>query len=157
MKFTFVTAEEFKNVSNFSRNGYISIEDIDTFLYMMLKNAATRLKMEFDILQKMVEDNNPDFFEFKSNYFKKNRYISSSSNEFLRWCTLLKIPMSEEQIKLKRSNNMTTTAKILPEPTHADCMQLFNTLSIEEKIKFIKEFEKVQIALTPAEISKLFN
>lgn len=36
--------------------------------------------------------------------------------------------------------------------THVDCMDIFNKLSAVEKIKFIMEFQNVEIKLSPAEI-----
>lgn len=55
---------------------------------------------------------------------------------------------------LSRSNVQATTKDETEtiSATHIDCLNLFNTLSTEEKIKFIMEFQNIEIKLSPSEI-----
>jgi len=39
-----------------------------------------------------------------------------------------------------------------PSYTHKDCLEMFDKLSPEEKIKFITEFQNIEIKLNPREI-----
>lgn len=156
MEFTFMTANELKNVSKFSKDGYLTLADIDTFLNIILKNASARLSLDFDTLKSLVEEKSATFFKQKENYFRQNKRISSE--DFVCWCDDLKIPipLKNEKIANIRSNDM-ITENYSQKTTHKECIELFNSLSIEEKIKFIIAFEKIQISLTPSEISKLFK
>lgn len=155
MELEFVIAEEFKNIANFSKNNQISLEDIDIFTKFLLRNAASRLKTDYITLHKLFISNNDEFLEFKETYFAEYQYMYLNSKEFEKMCNLIKIPIKKENAE--RKNAKMVIKENTKNYTSEDCINLFNSLSLEEKLKFIKEFNKTTITLTPSEISDLLK
>lgn len=155
MELEFVIAEEFKNIANFSKNNQISLEDIDIFTKFLLRNAASRLKTDYITLHKLFISNNDEFLEFKEAYFAEYQYMYLNSKEFEKMCNLIKIPIKKENAE--RKNAKMVIKENTKNYTSEDCINLFNSLCLEEKLKFIKEFNKTTITLTPSEISDLLK
>ncbi len=150
------TAEELNNISMFSKGGVVCVEDFNVFLKLLITNASSRLGVKYQYLEKLVKEHNIDFFKLKDELFKNDKTLPVSSNEFKELCLLLKLPVIEE-IKERTASYMFLQEEQKKEKTHIECLDLFNSLSAQEKLKFILEFEKIQISLTPLELSTLLK
>lgn len=155
MDITFTFSEEFKNISAFSKGSKISLEDIDLFINILLRNAASRLNIDYNILRKLFISYNTEFLNFKENFFNKFQYMYIYSDEFKKMCDLIKMPLVNQ--KTERKNVIMCVKENNKNYTSEDCIKLFNMLSLEEKIKFIKEFNNTSITLTTLDISNLLK
>ena len=125
-----------------------------------------------------IVSSNKDFFDYLEKLENSNKIFSTFSEEFEKLCNLLKVPviknnsrscdtMAIGDVRERReedllsydsellSNNLNENQDEQRHYTHMDCLNLFNKLSAEEKIKFILEFQNVEIKLTPSEIVAL--
>lgn len=154
MDVVFASSKEFKNICSFAKNNQLSLQDIELFISVLLKNAASRLNLDYTTLCKHFELQNVDFFKFKDIHFLKYEFMDITSSDFEKMCDLIKLPIDK---KAERNNIKMNVTESKKNYTSDDCVKLFNLLSIEEKIKFIKEFNNLSLTLTTSDISNLLK
>lgn len=150
---------ELKNIINFSKDEKISLDDINSFLHPIIRNASVRTR----ISQEEIKERNSNFFIYLEKTFNTTKQISICSEEFETLCSMIKVPVIKNNI---RSDSIMAIGEVRERheeevfennKTAEDCLDLFELLSNEEKIKFVLAFENVKIKLSPSEILKLLS
>lgn len=149
MKHCSITWElsELKNVKHLCARDMISSDNINWFLRTIISNASARTNIPVDDIIAY----NHEFYSYFEQVFSKEKIISGKSDEFKKLCSLFKIPILKKTLRSEEEMVLTERKE---ESTHIDCLELFNTLSTEEKIKFVIAFQSAEIKLSPAEILK---
>jgi len=150
---------ELKNIVNFTTDEKISVDDINSFLRILIRNASVRTS----ISQEEIKERNSNFFIYLEKVFNTTKQISIYSKEFETLFSMFEIPVIKNNI---RSDSIMAIGEVRERheeevfennKTAEDCLDLFNILSNEEKIKFVLAFETVKINLSPSEILKLLS
>lgn len=169
---------ELKNISGFAESNTLTPDTIKRFATLLIKNASARTNIRYE----EIVSSNKDFFDYLEKLENSKKIFSTFSEEFEKLCNLLKVPviknnsrsrdtMALGDVRERReedllnydydsdsellSSNLNQGQDEQRHYTHIDCLSLFNKLSAEEKIKFILEFQNVEIKLTPSEIVAL--
>ena len=168
---------ELTNIKEFPDKYPITKESILSFVDILVSNAKART----GIGEKRIKEYNQLFYEHLAFYFRtENSILDVNGDEFKKLCSMFKVPVIKNDLRSEKEMlpgedkipKIRHTGNIMDSPkggmnmeliknrsveekkilSHKDCLEMFNHLSTEEKIKFIMEFQNIEIKLTPNEI-----
>ena len=109
---------------------YVYEKDIDIFVLQLFKEVARQLKVNFNELKLILEDENEAFFKLKKDLYKRYNSLSMLSMDWLNLTKKLRIPdirNTEDKVN--------------------ECIQMFNKLSNLEKIEFLAKIGNINIEI----------
>lgn len=151
---------ELMNLKLLTDNWPVDKELLTSFVDILISKATA----ETGISIKDIKEYNKEFYDYIENYFNKSKWLSLSDNskEFSKLCFMFKLPTinnsersSSEMIlgdakEMKRRGYNKVSSQ--PTYTHTDCLKMFNKLSPEEQVKFVLNFQNIEIKLSPSDI-----
>lgn len=110
---------------------YVYEKDIDIFVLQLFKKVARQLKVDFNELKLILEDENEAFFKLKEELYKHYDALDMLGANWLNLAKKLEIPdIRNTEDKVNK------------------CIQMFNQLSNLEKIEFLTKTGNINIEIT---------